>query len=152
MANPPTDARDTGCDGWTFAMKILVESFVAAINSGRPDAVAALMTDDHSFMDSLGNRVSGRDAVSQGWVHYFSMVPDYRISVDRIMCDGDRFILVGRASGTYSPDGVRTADRHWNIPAAWQGLARDGRVAEWQVFGDNKPMYDLMDARKRPSP
>ena len=133
-------------------MKTLVESFVAAINSGRPDAIAALMTDDHTFIDSLGKRVSWRDTVRQGWAQYFSMVLDYRISVDWIMCDGDRFILVGRAGGTFSPDGVRSADRRWNIHAAWQGLARDSRIAEWQVFCDNKPMYDLMDARMRPAP
>jgi hypothetical protein len=36
----------------------------------------------------------------------------------------------------------------WRIPAAWKGSVRDGKVAEWRVFADNKPVYDILARRK----
>ncbi len=41
----------------------LVRAFVGRINAHDVDGLAALMTEDHRFIDSLGQVVRGREAV-----------------------------------------------------------------------------------------
>src|ERR1035441_2140703 len=57
--------------------------FVAAINRHDVGAPAALMTPDHVFVDSRGNRAQGAASMEVGWRGYFTMCPDYWIRVDR---------------------------------------------------------------------
>ena len=58
------------------AAQVVAQSFVRAINRQDADAIAALMTEEHRFIDSLGTVVTGREAVRAGWRGYFRMVPD----------------------------------------------------------------------------
>ena len=60
------------------------------------------------------------------WRGYFATCLDYRIQTDDVMARG----------GTI--DGVA-----WRTLAAWKAVIRDGRVAEWRVFADNKPVYEI---------
>jgi ketosteroid isomerase-like protein len=100
------------------------------------------MTADHVFVDSLGNRVNGATFMEAGWRGYFAMCPDYRIQTDDVMANGGAVLAVGEACGTI--DGVA-----WRTPAAWKAVIRDGRVAEWRVFADNKPVYEILARRQR---
>jgi predicted ester cyclase len=68
---------------------------VAHINSHDVDAIAALLTPDHRFIDSLGGEARGREALRHDWRQYFRLVPDYRIDVDRVLVDGPRVVLLG---------------------------------------------------------
>ena len=45
----------------------VTQKFVERINAGDVGGLAALMTEDHRFIDSLGNVVSGREAMKAGW-------------------------------------------------------------------------------------
>lgn len=123
-----------------------VEAFVAAINSGDCRRVAELMSEDHVFVDSLGKRVEGRAWMSEGWRSYFALFPDYRLSVERMLVEGEEALLHGRASATLHRDGAAVSGGRWEIPAAWRAVVRDGRIASWQVFADNKPVYALLEA------
>jgi uncharacterized protein (TIGR02246 family) len=118
-----------------------VRQFAAAINAHDVDAIAALMTDDHVFVDSLGNRTEGAQNMRAGWRGYLAMCPDYWIRVDVAMPDGATVLAAGAAGGTI--DGQR-----WEIPAAWQAAVRGGRIAEWRVFADNKPVYEILARRQ----
>ena len=133
-----------------------VEAFVTAINDHDPQAICALMSADHLFVDSGGDRYQGRDKMRAGWRDYLAIFPDYRISVDRITHSGEVVGLFGTASGTYcaadsplkeSPPGAGKLPKedHWAIPAAWMGLVRDGLVAEWRVFCDVQPILSIMN-------
>ena len=77
-----------------------------------------------------------------GWCGYFAMCPDYRIQADDIMTKAWVVFAVGEAGGTI--DGIP-----WRTPAAWKAVIRDGRVAEWRVFADNKPVYEILARRQR---
>ena len=55
--------------------------FVRAINRQDAAGLADLMTREHRFVDSLGNVVVGQEEARQGWLGYFSIVPDYSITV-----------------------------------------------------------------------
>ena len=83
----------------------IAHAFVNAINHQSPEEIASLMTEDHVFIDSLGMRVTGREQMKQGWQGYFSMVPDYTITVDETFADGSVVVMLGAAQGTYSSGG-----------------------------------------------
>lgn len=122
----------------------IVRTFIGRINARDVLGLAALMTADHRFVDSLGSVFSGRDAVSEGWRQYFRMVPDYYIDITQSFADSTDVVLIGLARGTYSRDGqLRPADA-WQTPGAWRAVVRDDAVAEWQVYADNEPIRQRM--------
>jgi uncharacterized protein (TIGR02246 family) len=122
----------------------VVRQWVQAINAHDAGGLAELMTEDHEFTDGLGARVVGRAAMVEGWVAYFSQVPDYLIEIEDQLVSGDVVGLFGWASGTCAVEGNLPAANRWRIPAAWRALARQGRIARWQVFCDNQPVYRIM--------
>jgi ketosteroid isomerase-like protein len=97
--------------------------FVDAINRHDGKTVAALMTVDHLFVDSLGHVVLGASTTEVGWMGYFSMCPDYWIRIDTMMDKAGGVLAVGEAGGTIN-------GQSWRIPAAWKAVVRDDRVAE----------------------
>lgn len=129
------DQPNPGTSAETF------EAFVSAINDHDADALTALMNAEHLFVDSLGNRVQGRARMQIGWRGYFTMCPDYRIHIDKLIAEDGTVVATGEAGG--SIDGIS-----WRTPGAWKAEIRDGTVLEWQVFADNKPVYDILARRK----
>jgi hypothetical protein len=68
-------------------------------------ALVALMTEDHCFVDGLGQTIRGRESMKQGGVGYFGWFPDYCIKIDDIVCKGKVVGLFGAAHGTQSANG-----------------------------------------------
>ena len=122
----------------------VAQAFVRAINRHQVDDLAALMTEEHRFIDSLGNTVQGRQKMQAGWAAYFLMVPDYSIAVEETYSDGPMVVMLGVAEGTYAPDGKLTPENRWKIPAAFRALVEHGKVAEWRVYADNEPIRERM--------
>jgi ketosteroid isomerase-like protein len=118
----------------------IVTAWLAAINRHDVTALASLMTPDHVFIDSLGNRVSGAASMEQGWRGYFAMCPGYWIRADHVLAAGNTVLAAGEAGGTIN-------SQPWRTPAAFRSVIRDERVAEWQVFADNKPVYEILAQR-----
>ena len=118
------------------------QQFATAINSHNVEGLTALMTPDHVFVDSVGNRAHGAASMEFGWRSYFTMCPDYWIQVDDAIAESGTVLAVGEAGGTI--DGVA-----WRTPAAWKAVIRDGTVLEWRVFADNKPVYEILAKRQR---
>ncbi len=123
-------------------------AFVKAINRQDPEEIASLMTDDHVFIDSLGDRVTGRAQMQRGWQGYFTMVPDYTITVEETFTDGSVVVMLGAAQGTYTSGGPLKPENHWQTPAAWRVVIRGGLVAEWRVYADNEPIRRIMGAKQ----
>lgn len=127
----------------------LVLRFVGAVNRGSVDEIAALLAEDHLFIDSGGAEYRGRDTMREGWAAYLSMVPDYTIAVSETLASGDTVVVLGTASGTYAPDGARDPNNRWSTPGAWRAVVAGDRLAVWQVFADNEPLRRLMRQRSR---
>jgi ketosteroid isomerase-like protein len=125
------------------APEVVVRDFVARINRHDPAAIVGLCTVEHRFVDSLGSSLSGHAQLAQAWTGYFSHFPDYRIEIESLMVAGDVVLLSGWASATLAEQPSSSRSRSWRIPAAWRARVRGGRLAEWQVYADNKPVYDL---------
>jgi ketosteroid isomerase-like protein len=114
--------------------------FVTAINRHDVQALTALMAPGHIFIDSLGRRVEGAVSMEAGWRGYFAMCPDYWIRTDKVMAEDGVVLAAGQAGGSIDK-------LAWQTPAAWKATIRDGTVAEWQVFADNKPVYEILSKR-----
>jgi ketosteroid isomerase-like protein len=120
-------------------------AFFDAINRHDPDALVALMTEDHIFIDSLGASARGRENMRAGWRAYFAMCPDYRVSHEDIFHTGNIVAVFGSAAGT-----IR--EIAWKTPAAWRVVVRDGLIQEFRVYADNKPVYDILAKSAKPAP
>jgi len=121
-----------------------VLAFFNAINSADVEELCALMSEDHVFVDGLGNRMQGREAMRKGWVGYFQLFPDYRVSHEEIFSNGEIVAAFGSAEGTYAKDGKLPKENHWRVPAAWKAVVRDGFISEWHVYADNQPARKIM--------
>lgn len=126
------------------AAEAVVEAFVRAINRQDVEALAGLMTEEHRFIDALGNVFDGRETMRDAWKAYFRMVPDYTITVDEFFADEPIVVLLGTAQGCYAAGGKVTAERRWSTPVAIRAFVQEGRIAEWRVYADNEPLRKLM--------
>jgi ketosteroid isomerase-like protein len=122
----------------------VAEAFVSAINGGHAERVCAMMSRDPVFVDSLGVETSGRDRMVEAWRGYFRLFPDYRIEVEGWFVEEQAALLYGSASGTLYRDSMPVTNGAWRIPAAWRMVSDGRKVALWQVFADNKPVYALL--------
>lgn len=122
----------------------LVFRFIDAINRHAVLEIAALLTDDLLFIDSMGAELHGRGAMTTGWEAYFSMVPDYSIAASETFLSANTVVVLGTAAGTYCPDGALLPENRWRTPAAWRAVVTEDHIAVWQVFADNEPIRQLM--------
>ena len=63
---------------------------VEAINAHDIESLARLMTNDHAFVDGVGRRSSGREAMLVEWQLYYDVFQDYVIRVEEIIHAGRR--------------------------------------------------------------
>ncbi|MGA2186030.1 MAG: nuclear transport factor 2 family protein [Bryobacteraceae bacterium] len=119
----------------------VARAFADAINRQSPDLLAELMTEDHVFIDALGTRVAGREAMRAGWTAYYRMVPDYSITVTETYSAGPVVVMLGTAQGSFAAE-------HWQTPAAWRAEIRGVQVAEWRVYADNEPIRQLLSKHR----
>jgi uncharacterized protein (TIGR02246 family) len=115
-----------------------VLAFLEQINAGNVDGLCALMTEDHLFVDGLGNRLQGREAMRKGWAGYFRMFPDYRVSHADVFSQRDVVAAFGSAERTLAVKGELPKENHSSVLATWRAVVRDGLIAEWQVYADNQ--------------
>jgi len=103
----------------------------------------ALCAHAHRFVDGLGQVLMGYDQLRAAWSGYFYLFPDYRIDIESLAVAGEVVLAAGSASATAAA-GTPTAQR-WRIPAAWRAEVRGGLLVLWQVYADNKPVFDLLE-------
>jgi len=127
----------------------VVIRFITAINSRNIDLISGMITEDHKFTDSLGNKFKAKEVMTKGWANYLHLFPDYKIEVDEIFENENKVMFTGKASGTYLSSKELSKENHWEINAAWRALIESGKIKEWQVFGDNKPVYEIIERNKK---
>ena len=114
----------------------VAKAFIAAINRHSVSELGGLMSEDHTFIDSLGHTVVGREAMIAGWTTYFAMFPDYEISTENIFAEGCTVAIFGRASGTFNGKRGPVPESRIAIPAALKAIVADGKIKLWQVYTD----------------
>jgi len=126
-----------------------VLGFLNHINQHDADKLAEYMTEDHVFIDSLGQSISGRENMRSGWRAYFAFCPDYWVSHEEILSDGRLVAVFGAAGGTIAADGKLPPENKWRASAAWLAIVDGGLIKEWRVYADNKLVYDILARSKK---
>lgn len=125
------------------ASEATVREFIARINSHDVEGIITLCAHAHRFVDGLGQVLTGYDQLRVAWSGYFNLFPDYQIDIESLAVDREVVLAAGSASATAAA-GTPTAQR-WRIPAAWRAEVRGGLLVLWQVYADNKPVFDLLE-------
>jgi ketosteroid isomerase-like protein len=116
---------------------VAAHGFIAAINARDPRVMARLMTENHTFIDSVGTVVSGRDTMLASWQAYWTLLPDYRIRIDTVVREGRVVAIFGGWSATYAGRRGRVQANAVGGPAAWKAIVTGGRIEVWQVYADH---------------
>jgi hypothetical protein len=87
----------------------------------------------------------------RAWKGYLEWFPDYTIAVEETFANGNTVAMFGTARGTYAVDGNLPPENHWELPAAWKGVVKDGQVSHWQVYADNQPVREIMSGDSEPT-
>jgi ketosteroid isomerase-like protein len=105
-----------------------VIAFNEAINRRDLEALRALMTDDHRFVDSDDKALAGKKDVLTAWQGFFAAFPDYRNEWSHVIPARGRVIAVGRS--------VCSAEPALDGPAIWTASTVGDKVSEWRVHDD----------------
>ena len=122
----------------------VARAFMDRINAADVDGLVQMMTEDHTFVDSLGKSIRGKTWMRPAWNAYFGFCAEYWITDEEILESGDTVAIFGKAGGI-------VAGTRWETPAAWRAVIQDGLVREWRVYADNKPVYDILAAQAAPA-
>jgi ketosteroid isomerase-like protein len=127
----------------------VVRDFVESINSSNIDRIYNLMTKDHEFIDSQGNKMIGNDNLKKAWIGYFGLFPDYKIEITDILQNDSIIVMLGYASGTYKTNNSSSdKNNHWRVPASWKVIVVGDKVKLWQVYADNSVVIDIVNKNK----
>lgn len=107
--------------------KLTVLQFNKAINRQDIEALSALMSDDHTFIDSDDVTHSGKETMVEGWDDFFNAYPDYRNHFSMVESRYNLVLVIGYSTCSHEPlDG----------PALWTATVEDDLVTEWRVYLD----------------
>jgi hypothetical protein len=86
------------------------------------------MTDDHTFIDSDGNVLAGKEKALAAWKGFFDAFLDYRNEWSWVVPGGGTLTAVGHSVCSTEPalDG----------PAIWTARIGDDKISEWRVYED----------------
>jgi ketosteroid isomerase-like protein len=101
--------------------------FNACINARDLEGLAALITDDHTFIDSANNIVRGKEHVVNAWQEFFALFPDYQNIFEQITSRDHLVAIRGRSI---------CSEQQLDGPAMWTAKLRGTQVAEWRVYLD----------------
>ena len=126
----------------------VVRDFIESINSANIDRIYNLMTKDHEFIDSQGNKMIGNDNLKKAWIGYFSLFPDYKIEITDTLQNDSIIVMLGYASGTYKTNNKSSDNNHWRMPASWKVIVVGEKIKLWQVYADNSVVIDIINKNK----
>lgn len=115
---------------------LVFKAFVNAINQADITELKKLMSEDHIFIDSGGQKEEGREKIIRGWKNYFEMFPDYKIEIEDIIQEKEIIGAFGTATGTYKGKRGLVPQNIIKMPTAWRAIFKDGKVKSWQVYAD----------------
>jgi ketosteroid isomerase-like protein len=128
--------------------KKVFDDFVDAINEHNVEKLHSLMTEDHKFIDSYGNEVSGKDKMRSGWIEYFHWFPDYNIEITDLFIENNTIAAFGFAGGSFQGRKYNYLENYFRIPAAWKVTIENDKIKLWQVYADTKKQLDIIERNK----
>jgi ketosteroid isomerase-like protein len=115
----------------------IVQAFNERINNRDLAGLTAMMTEDHTFIDSSDEVHAGKERMVAGWKDFFESYPDYRNHFDYLETRDDRVYVLGHSTCSCEP---------LHGPAIWTAWVVGEQIAEWRVYldtEDNRQMLEL---------
>ncbi|HMB91957.1 MAG TPA: nuclear transport factor 2 family protein [Rhodothermales bacterium] len=115
----------------------LVVQFNDCIAAQDIDGLASLLAEEHSFIDTTGNIITGGQDVLRAWAGFFSSFPGYRNLFHHWQSHHGDIVISGAS---------RCSDARLDGPALWRATISPEGIAEWQVYDDteeNRKMLGL---------
>jgi ketosteroid isomerase-like protein len=106
-----------------FDVMMVALRFNEKINQRDLDGLVELMTADHTFIDTSGNRDKN---MKEGWRQFFKNHPDYRNIFTSVTVESNVVIMVGYSTCSNEP--------RLNGPSMWTAKVRGRRISEWRVY------------------
>ncbi|MFC0112464.1 nuclear transport factor 2 family protein [Kibdelosporangium aridum] len=106
---------------------VVAARFNDSINRRDVEELAKLMSEDHRFIDSETNTVSGKQACLEAWRGFFDSFPDYRNIFTSLTAKDAVVTIVG-----YS----ECSEPSLAGPALWTARIQGEKVTEWRVYTD----------------
>jgi ketosteroid isomerase-like protein len=107
--------------------KQVVLLFNECINRHDLDGLAALMTEDHTFVGRDGTVSQPKSTMVRAWREFFWMFPEYRNTFTRIESRNDQVAVLGYAY--WSKEKAHD-------PAIWTASIAGVKVREWRIHDD----------------
>lgn len=114
----------------------IVLAFNERINNQDLEGLAAMMTEDHTFIDSSNEVHKGKEQMVAGWKDFFESYPDYRNHFTYLETKGDRVYILGHSTCSYKP---------LHGSAIWTALVVRDRIAEWRVYMDTEYNREVLE-------
>ena len=123
----------------------VARAYQEAFNAGQPDKLAALHTDDATWVDSDGSSLSGRDAIRAALSKAFAAAPGRTIefAVDQVRPLGDDVILEKGSSIVTGPDGEQSASFYTTVYAKEGDQWRIAQITETAPVVEPSPASEL---------
>lgn len=125
-------------------MKSTVLAFIERINAHDVEGIVGMLDEDYRFIGSSGDAFRGIGFMRASWAAHFRQYPDFHIEVDRVLGDDGSVAVFGMMRGTLSRDGELWDENYWEVPAAFKGVAEDGKMVHWQVYSDTTMIFDVV--------
>jgi ketosteroid isomerase-like protein len=109
-----------------------VLAYVAALNSGDPDAIAAWVTDDfvNEHTSAVGHSLRGRAAYRERLPQFLGEMQGLRYEIEDLIVDGDRCAVPYTMTATWSGHPFR-------IRGIFRITLRDGLIAHRVDYWDS---------------
>jgi hypothetical protein len=115
----------------------VVNAFNEAINHQDIEWLAALMHEDHTFIDRDGSSHGPKSHMVAGWKEFFGMFPAYENTFTEIKAAGNHVYVLGHAYWS---------EKEPYDPVIWTAFVEDGLVREWRIYEDsseNRKRFDF---------
>lgn len=121
---------------------IVLRYFEEAANTHQYDRVDEFMSEGIEFHH--GGLHPGREALKQWLTTFVAAVPDYHVTVDDMVAEGDKVVVRVTTSGSHQgefllPDGqsIPATGNTVNFPTCFIFRVDNGKMTEAWTFGDN---------------
>ena len=118
--------------------KLIALQFNECINSRDLAGLSSLMTPDHTFVDRDNNVFRPKDIMVESWKKFFTMVPHYRNTFERVQSKENVVMILGYAFWS---------EEQPYDPAIWVATVVDDLLAEWHIYpdtGENRKRFGLI--------
>ena len=129
----------------------VVRAVLGAVNRRDADGDQAYLADDFVYRNPAVGETD-----KAGWRTFhagaYAAFPDFQVTIDRMLSDGETVIAEGRVTGTQRGEfaGLPASNRPFDVPIAFIVDAADGKVRRWHSYFDAATMLRQLGALPEP--